>query len=66
MICWHCKHGDKPIKLKRQYVHYVLHRIHVCYNKGIKPSAGDSHEPLRVRSSDRCLQPKTEEDRNAE
>ena len=31
--CYYCDRKDKPIKLKRQYVHHINHRLMVCTHK---------------------------------
>lgn len=38
--CVHCEFGLKPVKMKRQWVHYFRDegRIVVCEEAGLKPS----------------------------
>lgn len=31
--CFYCDLGDKPIKLRRQYIHHRNHRIIICENR---------------------------------
>lgn len=31
--CFYCDRGDKPIKLRRQYIHHRNHRIVICENR---------------------------------
>jgi len=41
--CKYCKRGMKPVKMKRQYVHYLHNRkIVVCTDQGYKPSESKS------------------------
>lgn len=39
--CEFCQAGMKPVKLKRQYVHYLrrLGRVVVCKRAGLKPAS---------------------------